>query len=498
MTFTLHSVKHHETKRRSKPHTGWASYFHVTLRPNPNTTDAFDPELFYQQALCFVLQQWHKHRNDQFFQPFPANPSDRYDCALYNPETLKPVSTNPWTPHIQLLLPATNAFNEKARGILMGPTPALFQSNRRTLDHITEQLYLAFRPALANPANIRNNLYYPTLHSFRQDVGVRPAYFPHSNYNNKNNKKQTAYKVYYVSTSHIDIWKLLIRINKPPNATKPTDIDGIPFELLAFPHNPSAILPLIAAIHQSTREFKLIATKRFKIPMSSQHRAQILALPTVKALIPVFPLHSNEPVAHRLALLPTPQTVGIQSDTLHQLTGIPQEALIPINDPDGPPHYATAARNPPKPTEPLPGLAAFQSRWTTFTDTTPPTPTTLRPLKRTAPKKPRTIDSTASHSTDNSTALLSTASHSTPPHTLDDDDDMHSLASTDSTHQQNDSQMTDFGGLDELIYQFIEDHATDNAPLRRRIEALLQQSPRPFRTFAEFEDLIGAKDNPHA
>ena len=62
--------------------------------------------------------------------------------------------------------------------------------------------------------------------------------------------------------------------------------------------------------------------------------------------------------------------------------------------------------------------------------------------------------------------------------------------------QMTDSQMTDFGGLDEMIYQFIEDHATHNLPLRRQIEALLQASPRPFSTFAEFLDCLGDKDAP--
>ena len=110
------------------------------------------------------------------------------------------------------------------------------------------------------------------------------------------------------------------------------------------------------------------------------------------------------------------------------------------------------------------------------------------------------MDSASSLSTDTSTALLSTASTtSSPAIPQPPTDDMQSIDSEDSEppnedSQMTDSQMTDFGSLDETIYQFIEDHATHNLPLRRQIETLLQASPRPFSTFAEFIDCLGDKD----
>ena len=488
LLFVLHSVTHHETKRRTKPQTGWASYYHVTLRPNPNASDAFDAELFYEQATCLVLQQWHKHRNDQFFQPFPSTPDTTYACALFNPEVIQPVSTNPWTQHIHLLLPATNSFTEKARGILLGPTPTLFNTSRRSLDHLTTQLYHSFKPALTNTDNIPLGLYYPTAHSFRQDVGIRTALYPSPNYTNNNkHKKTSSYKIYYISTATEKVWKLLARINKQHETLKATDIDGVPFEVVAFPTSASTILPVIADIVSTTRELKLITTKRFQTPMDPNHRKQILRIPMVKALVPIFPTHCADPIAFRLALQPTPQTVSLNSDTLHLLPGIPHDALIPLSSTETP--YADAAREPPKPSEPCPGLTSFQSRWTSFTGPTDtassPSPTTP---SRNATKKLRTTNPTTppphSQHSINSTALLSKS----PSFDLDDDSMSHTSSHTVPT--QDNSQLTDFGGIDELIYQFIDDHASTNPHLRNRMESLLKQTPRPFSSFAEFKSIV--------
>ena len=420
----------------------------------------------------------------------PSPPPTDYPCALFHPETIQPVSSNPWTEHIHLLLPATNSFSEKARGILLGPTPPLFHSTRRALDHITEEIYKAFRPALTKTANIPNRLYYPTLHSFRQDVGVRPAFYPNPNYTNRS-KKLPTHKVYYISTSHEAIWKLLSRTNKDHETAKPTTIDGVPFEMVNFPKGPNTILPIIADINQTTKEFKIITTKRFRTPMQDTHRDTILNLPTVKALVPIYPLHCSEPVAYRLALKPTPQTVSIHSDTIHQLPGIPQEAIIPIASTDTP--YADATRAPPKPTEPCPGLHAFQNRWSSFsgpptTNTTTDNTTPLSSLTRAAAKKPRTTNDNNTPS-QQSTALLSTASP-TSSFTNQFEDDAMSHSSTATTSYNDNSQLTDFGGLDELIYQYIEDHTADNPTLRRRIEALLHQQPRPFTSYAEFYEHV--------
>ena len=67
-----------------------------------------------------------------------------------------------------------------------------------------------------------------------------------------------------------------------------------------------------------------------------------------------------------------------------------------------------------------------------------------------------------------------------------------SHASTATASYNDNSQLTDFGGLDELIYQYIEDHAADSPTPRCRIEALLLQNPRPFTSYAEFYEHVSA------
>lgn len=70
-----------------------------------------------------------------------------------------------------------------------------------------------------------------------------------------------------------------------------------------------------------------------------------------------------------------------------------------------------------------------------------------------------------------------------------------SNTTTESNPNQDNSQLTDFGGLDEQIYQFIEEQAPNNPAMRHRIETLLNLQPRPFTTFEEFRAQVQNWDN---
>ncbi len=79
----------------------------------------------------FTLQKWHHHSNFQF----------NSDHALCTAANLSPPSSNPWAPHITLLLPACNGFSNSAQGCLLGISPDFFGSSRRA---VTDLLHLLF------------------------------------------------------------------------------------------------------------------------------------------------------------------------------------------------------------------------------------------------------------------------------------------------------------------------------------------------------------------
>jgi hypothetical protein len=99
------------------------TYFTLIFRQHPDVTDAIDPLLVLNQLREIVWTDWlhfdasgiHHNREINMTTQRPAKLNKPHERALI------PAPTNtPWTPYLDLYIPACNSNTEKALGVLTG------------------------------------------------------------------------------------------------------------------------------------------------------------------------------------------------------------------------------------------------------------------------------------------------------------------------------------------------------------------------------------------
>jgi hypothetical protein len=122
------------------------TYFTLIFRQHPNVTDAIDPLLILNQLREIVWTDW-LHFDASGIRHNPGiNITTQRPAKLTKPHerALIPSPTNsPWTPFLDLYVPACNSNTEKALGVLTGlpfSIPPL-KDNRRLHTHLTEYLF---------------------------------------------------------------------------------------------------------------------------------------------------------------------------------------------------------------------------------------------------------------------------------------------------------------------------------------------------------------------
>jgi hypothetical protein len=139
------------------------TYFTLIFRQDPSITDAIDTTLVLEQLRTIVFTNWihitavdlanRKHTNTH---TSPIKP--RTIEQLKKP---KP-SPSPWTPYLDLYLPACNHHSDVAFAIVTGlPTSVDFFDNRCFLLHLNECIYHILHPYL--PPIMQDYSTYPNL-----------------------------------------------------------------------------------------------------------------------------------------------------------------------------------------------------------------------------------------------------------------------------------------------------------------------------------------------
>jgi hypothetical protein len=175
------------------------TYFTLIFRQDPSITDAIDTTLVLEQLCSIVFTNWihtsavdlaNRKHNNTHTSPIQPRSIDQ----LKKPK----LSSSPWTPYLDLYLPACNHHSDVAFAILTGlPTSVDYFANRRFLLHLNERLYHILLPHL--PQIMQDYSTYPNL------IGLRTGKFTSSS------PSPRSHDVTYVAASHIDRFESLYK-----------------------------------------------------------------------------------------------------------------------------------------------------------------------------------------------------------------------------------------------------------------------------------------------
>ena len=165
------------------------------------TEDQFDQELYEEQVYAFVLQQWHKHTNDQFLSTGTLPPRT----------ATNPPSPLPWAAHLLLHLPAVNHHTDTPRGCLLGLPADIYGSSRHHCRHILRQIHNHITPhiPLADP----KARHYSDWDEFQTRVGLRPAWLT-----SKTSRAKS--RIYFICTSSAHSWDTFLQFSNDSGPMK--------------------------------------------------------------------------------------------------------------------------------------------------------------------------------------------------------------------------------------------------------------------------------------
>jgi hypothetical protein len=306
LLFKIGSITYRNTKRRAKPNSSQrAFYYYLVLVPS-QTEDQFDPELFHDQCLTFVLQNWHLHKNVQFDSA----------CCLRTPEYLNPPSPNPWARQIHLLLPACNNLTDAARGCLLGIPPDQYGHSRRSANDILHLLFDHVKNHLPDTDFGHSLLDW---HTFSEYYGIRPALLTHGT------KKA---RVFFFCSYSTSAWNTLLVAARTAG---PAHIHGCLAQICAFPSfaKKADIIQKTNAQWQDFRDLHSVATDRLLLTDSYDEENLLSLTPNLVAIAPHYADHLPEPTYHTLFFEPDPTTLSITPQTIHK-ANIPGKLLAPL------------------------------------------------------------------------------------------------------------------------------------------------------------------------
>jgi hypothetical protein len=363
LLFSIKQITFVKSEKRAKPHQNqYAHYFRLILAPTATMKEPCDPDYFYEQCLAFALQHWHLRSNHQF----SISPDSAFADQLISPEVKRPPSNDPWTKHINLLLPAVNNFQDQAKGCLLGIPPDSFGASRRGCLDILEYIYYHLQPHFpTNKLGVALNADY---HTFLEYVGLRPAFL--QTFGQKNNQRAP---VFFICCYSGDAWTLIL---KAAQLAGTFNIHGCACIIHPFPKPEERPKFIQGAnlLSQRLKEMVHINTDRLQIVYMTDEEELLTQTPHIVAVIPRFVDHSPQAVCHTLIFLPSPETVCYTNDTLHDAL-IPQRLLAPLP----PPTYLSTAttHTPAPPADTAPDLlATIFGQWDAPPPNTPPSPPT--------------------------------------------------------------------------------------------------------------------------
>jgi hypothetical protein len=435
LLFTIKNIIYVKSEKRAKPHQNqYAHYFRLILAPNTPHLTPFDPDPFFEQCLAFALQHWHLRSNHQF----SISTSSPFADQLITPEIKRPPSTDEWTKHINLLLPAVNNFEDQAKGCLLGIPPDSFGSSRRGCLNILEFLYYRLQPHFPN--NKLGTALNADYHTFLEYIGLRQAQL--QTFGQKNNQRAP---VFFICCYSGDAWTLIFTAAQ---AAGPFNIHGCTCIIHPFP-KPDERPKFIQGANQLAQRLKEMVhvhTDRLLLHNFEDEETLLAQTPHLVAVVPRFVDHAPEAICHTLIFRPSPETVCYTNETLHDAL-LPPQLLAALP----PPTYlatATTAPNQPPPADPSPDVIdSIFSQWDT-PPTTEPTDTTVAPSRKRSCANPSSSpDPSTSNDDDARTADTagvddeddSDDDHSAPLH--NDTEDDHS--NDNSTHMANDNAEDD-------------------------------------------------------
>jgi hypothetical protein len=276
------------------------TYFTLIFRHDPTITDAIDTLLVLNQLREIVWTDWLHFSAAEIAQNRVNNVTTKRPAIIKKPaaRALIPNPTNtPWTPYMDLYLPACNAPSDRALGILSGLPMTIppLSTNRRLHAHLIECLFDILHPHL--PEVLKDFTTFPNLIGLRSGLFSSPnpprtntvAYIAASNQQLFNLFYQTHLRYLTVTQKPcINLYGFEVRINPMPDRTR----QG--FEIRAHIHTATN------ALHDNLKTAKKIAipVNYFTEDINTTTINRILRTRLVIAFVPDFEDESNDRISH--------------------------------------------------------------------------------------------------------------------------------------------------------------------------------------------------------
>jgi hypothetical protein len=157
------------------------TYYTLIFRQDPTITDAIDMSLVLEQLRTIAWTNWLHLTADEIVDRKKTNQLTSTVTPRHPDRIRKPKpSSSPWSPFMDLYLPACNNISDNAYGILTGfPMPVQYFNNRRFLVYLNEILYNLLKPFL--PTIMQDYLTYPNLIGLRSGKFTTSAPTHHTN-----------------------------------------------------------------------------------------------------------------------------------------------------------------------------------------------------------------------------------------------------------------------------------------------------------------------------
>jgi hypothetical protein len=277
------------------------TYFTLLFRQNPDITDAIDPLLVLDQLRLIAWCDWLHFDANGIRHNREINMTTRRPASITKPHerVLIPSPTNsPWTPYLDLYMPACNCNTERALGILSGLplTMPPLSHNRRLLTHLTECLFHILDSFL--PPVLRD------ITTFFNLIGIRRGTFSSAAPLHKTNT------VAYIAASSQNMFNLLYQAHRRylQNTNKPCiNLYGFQVRINPMPDRSRQGIEIRTQIHQVTDflHSKLKPAKKIRIPieyftedLTESTIQRILRTRLVIALVPDFHDESDDKITH--------------------------------------------------------------------------------------------------------------------------------------------------------------------------------------------------------
>jgi hypothetical protein len=279
------------------------TYYTLIFRQDPAITDAIDMSLVLEQLRTIAWTNW-LHLTAAEIADRTQNNCVTSSIKPRHPDRLqkpKP-SPSPWTPFMDLYLPACNNLANTAYGILTGfPMPVQYFNNRRFLVYLNKRLYDLLKPFL--PMIMQDYLTYPNLIGLRSGKFTTSAPTHHTN------------TVTYVAAPHSDRFTSLLDAQHKyfqHNKCQHFDMFGIHFRITPLPNSTPKGLEIRNKLHEAYDILFDTFTAYRKVPIPMQYFTtditdtvitQIIKTTHVKAFIPYFQDETNPDPDHYVLFL---------------------------------------------------------------------------------------------------------------------------------------------------------------------------------------------------